>query len=184
MKSHHPIRKSLLALAALGLAYGVPVHATDYSGYAKCLSTPLVDVRPATIADAAANTAALSTLNTLVKKAGLGAALDDPNARLTVYAPTDDAFKKIDKQVSSAIVNNKDKKVLTNVLLYHVSPGVKDPRLPVHPKEVGTLLKGQSVFLDYDKRPQVNQSNVSCQGVRTSNGIVWVIDSVLLPQFK
>jgi uncharacterized surface protein with fasciclin (FAS1) repeats len=31
--------------------------------------------------------------------------------------------------------------------------------------------------------PQVNQANVACQGVRTSNGVVWLIDSVLLPQF-
>ena len=107
MKSHHPIRKSLFALAALGLGYGMPVHATEYSGYAKCLSTPLVDVRPATIADAAATTDALSTLNTLVKKAGLGAALDDPNARLTVYAPTNQAFGKIPKPVLDLAVGER-----------------------------------------------------------------------------
>jgi len=182
MKSHHRVRKVLLTFAALALAYGVPAHSTDYSGYAKCLSTPLVDVRPATIAGAAANTPALSTLAALVKKAGLVPALDNPNARLTVYAPTNDAFKKIDSKVSEAIVNNIP--LLTNVLTYHVSQGLKDPRLPPHPREERTLLKGQTVFLDYDKRPQVNQSNANCQGVRTSNGIVWIIDSVLLPQFR
>jgi len=47
-----------------------------------------------------------------------------------------------------------------------------------------TTLQGQSVFLEYDKGPQVNQSTAACEGVRTSNGIVWIIDSVLLPQFK
>jgi uncharacterized surface protein with fasciclin (FAS1) repeats len=76
-------------------------------------------------------------------------------------------------------------RILTAVLTYHVSPGLKDPRRPLRPLEVKTL-QGQTVFLDsgLGKRPQVNQSTAKCQGVRTTNGIVWIIDSVLLPQFK
>jgi uncharacterized surface protein with fasciclin (FAS1) repeats len=51
------------------------------------------------------------------------------------------------------------------------------------PREQGTV-EGQTVFFNYgNEGPQINQSNASCQAVRTTNGIVWVIDSVLLPQF-
>lgn len=183
MKSHYQIRKALLALAALGLAYGVPVHATD-SGYLKCLKTPPVHFN-GTIVDAVVqtckDTGQLCTLRDLVLAAGLAGALSGPGP-LTVYAPTDEAFDKIDKEVLTAI--GSDIPLLTTVLTYHVSLGIKDPRRPLLPKEEKTLLKGQTVFLDYDKKPQVNQSNASCKGVRTTNGIVWIIDSVLLPQFK
>jgi uncharacterized surface protein with fasciclin (FAS1) repeats len=45
-------------------------------------------------------------------------------------------------------------------------------------------LQGQSVFLSLDADgPRVNQSNIACQAVKTDNGTIWVIDSVLLPQF-
>jgi uncharacterized surface protein with fasciclin (FAS1) repeats len=49
-------------------------------------------------------------------------------------------------------------------------------------KEVPTV-QGQTVFYSRSGGPQVNQSNVACQPVHTTNGVVWLIDSVLLPQF-
>jgi len=46
-------------------------------------------------------------------------------------------------------------------------------------------LQGQTLFLAYDADgASVNQSVASCKGVKTTNGTVWLIDSVLLPQFK
>jgi uncharacterized surface protein with fasciclin (FAS1) repeats len=44
-------------------------------------------------------------------------------------------------------------------------------------------VQGQTVFFNRNGAPQINQSNVGCQPVRTTNGVVWLIDSVLLPQF-
>jgi uncharacterized surface protein with fasciclin (FAS1) repeats len=107
-------------------------------------------------------------------------ALNGPGP-LTVYAPTNAAFAAIPGAVLGAI--GGDTAVLTAVLTYHVSAGIKDPRRPLYPLEVKTL-QGQTVFFDFDKAPQINQSTASCQAVRTTNGIVWIIDSVLLPQFK
>jgi uncharacterized surface protein with fasciclin (FAS1) repeats len=49
--------------------------------------------------------------------------------------------------------------------------------------ERSPTLQGQSLFLSYNKNPQINQSNTGCQGVRTSNGTVWIVDSVLMPQY-
>jgi uncharacterized surface protein with fasciclin (FAS1) repeats len=162
-----------------------PAHATgrfDFAKYRQCLRTPLVHF-PGTIAQAAEQTEQLSTLFNLVVLAGLGDALSDPNADLTVYAPTNQAFDALPPELVSLLVANPTT-LLTAVLTYHVSPGTQDPRRSVYPREVRTL-QGQTVFLDYENRqgPQINQSTTSCQGVRTSNGIVWIIDSVLLPQF-
>lgn len=170
--------RKLFAAVASGilLASGVAEAAP---GYAKCGAT-----RPAefdgTIVDAAVATPELSTLVSLVTAADLVDALNGPGP-LTVYAPTNAAFGKIPADVLGAI--GADTKVLTSVLTYHVSAGLKDPRRPKTPREVPTL-NGQSVFFDYDGGPQINQSTASCKAVKTSNGIVWIIDSVLLPQFK
>jgi len=69
------------------------------------------------------------------------------------------------------------------VLTYHVTPGQVDPRRTFIPYEVKTL-QGQTVFFNRSKSgPQVNQSNINCQGVQTTNGLVWIIDSVLQPQY-
>ena len=74
--------------------------------------------------------------------------------------------------------------LLTSVLTYHVTPGNADPRKGIFPSKAKTL-QGQTVFVGYDKDgASVNQSVASCTGVKTTNGTVWVIDSVLLPQFK
>ncbi|MCU0967414.1 MAG: fasciclin domain-containing protein [Rubrivivax sp.] len=134
-----------------------------------------------TIVDAAIATPALSTLTSLVVAAGLADALSQPG-NLTVYAPTDDAFAKIPPAVLGAI--GGDIAVLTAVLTYHVVPGSDDPRRAVK-REVATL-QGQTLLTGFERGTgaSVNQSVADCTAVRTSNGTVWIIDSVLLPQFR
>ncbi|MBL8253944.1 MAG: fasciclin domain-containing protein [Candidatus Competibacter sp.] len=176
------MRKSVAAMLCLGvLALSAnTAQATGGSSFAKCLRTPLAHF-PGTIADAAAQTEDLSILYDLVVKAGLGGALSDPNAELTVYAPTNAAFLAIPELIRNAIVADDD--ALTAVLTYHVTPGEVDPRRTFIPYEVSTL-QGQTVFFNRGKvGPQVNQSNINCQGVQTTNGLVWIIDSVLQPQY-
>ena len=149
------------------------------SDYFACATTHPVEF-DGTIAEAAIATEALSTLVELVVAAGLVDALngEDP---LTVFAPTNEAFENIPDTVLGAIGADVD--LLTAVLTYHVVPGLKDPRWTYRKiREVETL-QGQTLFFNRDSGPQVNQSNVACQPVHTTNGIVYVIDSVLLPQF-
>jgi uncharacterized surface protein with fasciclin (FAS1) repeats len=178
-------RRFCIAMAVFGFLIAAPGHATgrfDFAKYRQCLRTPLVHY-PGTIAQAADETDQLSTLFNLVVLAGLGGALSDPNANLTVYAPTNRAFDALPPELVNLLVANPTT-LLTAVLTYHVSPGNQDPRVSVYPRETRTL-QGQTVFLDYEngQGPQINQSTTSCQGVRASNGTVWIIDSVLLPQF-
>lgn len=174
--------------AAIVFLFSSVAQADNYrSEYKKCLKTDLVDFH-GTIADAAiANPFNnLGTLLTAVVNAdpAVLAAISDPHARLTVLAPTDDAFAKV-PNLGDIL---PDTPLLTNILLYHVLDGVGrryDPRRTFWgwALEKKTLL-GQTVFFNRSRTsPQVNQSNVNCQGVKTDNGVIWIIDSVLLPQF-
>ena len=161
-----------------GMLLGASMADASAQGIKQCLKTQPVRF-DGTIVEAALATPALSTLVDLVVAANLVDALNAPG-NLTVFAPTNDAFAAIPEPVLGAIGSDVD--VLTAVLTYHVTARPADPRRSVRPREV-TTLQGQTLFLEYDRAPQVNQSTAACQAVNTDNGTVWLVDSVLLPQF-
>lgn len=167
------------ALAAGLFACSFAASATP--SFAECRTTKAVSFA-GTIVDAAVATPALSTLTSLVVAANLAGPLSAPG-NLTVYAPTNDAFAKIPAPVLGAI--GGDLGVLTQVLTYHVVPGAADPRRAGPKREVATL-QGQSLFIGYEHGTgaSINQSVADCTAVKTTNGTVWIIDSVLLPQFR
>ena len=179
----------MLALSGLLASSGTAMADDDYwrgrSALRELIRCALT--RPAhfdgTIAEAAAHTEALSTLSFALQQSGLEDALDG-SGPLTVYAPTNDAFAALPPEVLDFLLANPTTE-LASVLLLHVSTGegrYKDPRRVFSPREVKTL-NGQTVFYNRGPDgPQVNQSNVACQPVRTSNGTVFIIDSVLKPQ--
>jgi uncharacterized surface protein with fasciclin (FAS1) repeats len=133
------------------------------------------------IVDIAISNPAFSTLVVAVKAAGLVQTLKGPGP-FTVFAPTDAAFNGLPSFLLNAALSDPQG-LLTSILTYHVASGIYDPRFAFVPREISTVL-GQGLFLSSNRRGVgVNQSNVSCQGIRADNGIIWVIDSVLLPQF-
>ena len=154
------------------------------NGYVQCLRTDKIRFH-GTIVEAALATPELSTLAFAVQAAGLVDVLSSPGP-FTVFAPLNEAFAAVPEPVLSALLADQD--LLTAVLTYHVSAGqgrFLDPRRTLFvPRERNTV-QGQTVFFNRgnDGEPQVNQSAVSCQAVQTDNGTVWLIDSVLLPQF-
>jgi uncharacterized surface protein with fasciclin (FAS1) repeats len=169
-----PTRSALVravAAAALALTAAAPVAAAQPAkAFVECRLTAAVDF-PGTIVDAAMMTPTLSTLTSLVVSAGLAGALSAPG----------DA--KIPPAVLGAI--GGDIGVLTAVLTYHVVPGAGDPRV-AGVRQVASL-QGQTLYAGYDKaegNPRINQSKADCTAVKTTNGTVWIIDSVLLPQFR
>ena len=155
------------------------------SNYRDCARTTLVEF-DGTITDAAIATPELSTLKDLVVLAGLAGALADEDANYTVFAPLNSAFGALPGYLVSGLTtpdNSGQYPDLTQVLLYHVVPGKVDPRRVFYIRKAKTL-SGQDLFLNRSRlAPMVNQSIVDCQGVKTSNGTVWLIDSVLQPQF-
>lgn len=169
--------RTLTAAAALAALSSV---ATAAPGFGECRSAQAVSF-PGTIVDAAIATPALSTLTSLVVAAGLVGPLSAPG-NLTVFAPTNDAFAKVPAPVLGAI--GGDPALLTAVLTYHVVAGPADPRRPSI-REL-TTLQGQTLFSGFKQGTgaRVNQSTADCTAVQTTNGTVWIIDSVLLPQFR
>lgn len=171
--------KHLVLATAGSLALTASFASQAQTSLASCLSTPIVNFE-GTVVDAAIATPALSTLVDAVVAAGLVDALNDADD-ITVYAPTNDAFGKIPEDIAGAILADTD--VLTAVLTYHVTPGMIDPRRYVTPVRRDTLL-GQNVFYSRaDSNAMVNNATIDCQGVQTDNGMVWVINSVLIPNF-
>lgn len=138
-----------------------------------------------TIADIAVATPALSTLVTALSATNLVTTLQGPGP-FTVFAPTNDAFAKIPSGILQYLLSNPN--VLTQVLLYHVAPGKVDlrPWLLTTPL---TTVQGQRVFArtSYHRSGAtilVNNSQVVLRPIVADNGIVYVIDSVLQPQFR
>lgn len=180
-----------LALTAIALAFGsfalvgtAQATGTNFRGYWQCLKTK-PDYYPGTIADAACDAALKSVLGTLcvavdAANDAIGTALSEPG-NLTVFAPTNEAFAAV--PFLDTLLDPNNQALLDSVLLYHVVGGPVDPRRGGIPRKVETLLEGQSLFFSYDGNPKINQSNTSCEAVRTDNGTVWIIDSVLQPQY-
>ncbi|PVV07699.1 MAG: hypothetical protein B6D72_17930 [gamma proteobacterium symbiont of Ctena orbiculata] len=174
------LRLSLLTLLlpAMLLLFTTSANAGWRGGYFKCVKTEIIDVRPATITEGAVSLG----LGTLAAVLPVEVAnLLDSSEGITVFAPTDDAFGNIPGDLLTLIASDED--ILTAILAYHVVPKEVDPRRVRYIRKDETL-GGQTLFASRDRKgPMVNQSEVDCQGYRTANGLVWVIDSVLLPQF-
>ena len=172
------LKKSILAgTTALACTLGAAANADG--GFVRCVSEPIA-MFDGNIVEAAIATPELSTLVDAVIAAGLDDALATTD-NITVFAPTNDAFAAIPADITQAILD--DVGVLTTVLTYHVTPGAQDPRKFVPPVKRETLA-GPYVYLSFNNgHPRVNNSAVSCSGVKASNGLIWFVDSVLQPGF-
>jgi len=132
----------------------------------------------APVATAASANPLLTTLVTAVGKAGLVDTLNSADA-LTVFAPTDDAFKKIPAETLNGLL--ADKTMLTTVLTHHVVAG------QLSPDEVAgehKTLAGDTITVDgSDDDFTVAGANakVLCGNIPTANATVYVIDTVLVP---
>jgi len=130
------------------------------------------------IVQTAASAGQFTTLVSLVKKAGLAGTLAKPGP-YTVFAPTDAAFAKVPKATLNALA--KDKAKLRAVLLYHVVPGnvtaAKVVKLrsatTAEGQKLGIRVAGGNVFVD--------KAKVTTPDVITSNGVIHVINKVLIP---
>lgn len=96
----------------------------------------------------------------------------------TVFAPTDEAFAKIPKADLDALLANKEK--LSAVLTYHVVPG-KVMAKDVKSGDVATV-NGKTIKITTSNGVVVNMSKVTATDIDTSNGVIHVIDSVLMPK--
>ncbi|RVT52525.1 fasciclin domain-containing protein [Rubrivivax albus] len=128
------------------------------------------------IVDTAVAAGSFKTLATALQAAGLIDTLKGPGP-FTVFAPTDEAFAKIPKAQLDALLADKAK--LTAVLTYHVVPG-KVMAADVKAGEVKTV-QGSTLTVSTTGGVKVDAANVVKTDIVASNGVIHVIDSVVLP---
>ena len=133
------------------------------------------------IVQTAINAGNFKTLATALTEAGLVDALkgDGP---FTVFAPTDEAFKNLPKGALDNLL--KDKEALKNVLLYHVVSGKVSSNEVVDLNKATTMNGSDIKIKTTDGKVMINDAQVTGADVMASNGIIHVIDKVLLPPSK
>ncbi len=145
---------------------------------AAALAVPALAQGPKDIVDTAVAAGSFKTLATALQAAGLVDTLKGPGP-FTVFAPTDEAFAKIPKADLDALL--KDKAKLTAVLTYHVVPGKVMAADVVKLKEAKTV-QGGSLKIDTTSGVKVDGATVVKTDVAASNGVIHVIDTVVLPK--
>ena len=128
------------------------------------------------IVDTAVGAGSFKTLVTALKAADLVNTLKGKGP-YTVFAPTDEAFAKIPKADLDALLANKE--MLTAVLTYHVVSG-KVMAKDVKAGDVATV-NGKTIKITTDGGVVVNTSKVTATDIKASNGVIHVIDTVLMP---
>ena len=129
------------------------------------------------IVDTAVAAGDFKTLATALTEAGLVATLKGPGP-FTVFAPTDAAFAKLPAGTLDALM--KDKAKLVAVLTYHVVPG-KLMAADVVKLTSAKTVEGQDVKISTMGGVKVNNANVTMTDIVASNGVIHVIDTVILP---
>ena len=146
-----------------------------------------------TIVDAAVSNKSFSTLVTALKAANLVETLQG-DGPFTVFAPTNEAFAKIDANVLASLLEKKNKKALANILTYHVVSGklaagdvvaaLKKGKgtvelTAVNGQKLTVVQKGSDIFL---KDINGGMSQITATDVMGSNGVIHVINTVAMPK--
>jgi uncharacterized surface protein with fasciclin (FAS1) repeats len=129
------------------------------------------------IVDTAVAAGSFNTLATALTEAGLIETLKGEGP-FTVFAPTDDAFAKLPADQLKAIL--ADKELLTSILTYHVVAG-KVMAADVVKLESATSLQGSQLAISTTDGVKINDANVTETDIKTSNGVIHIIDTVLVP---
>jgi len=132
------------------------------------------------IVDTAVNAGSFKTLVTAIQAAGLEDTLrsDGP---FTVFAPTDAAFAKLPAGTVESLLLPENKSKLVSVLTYHVLPGaVKSSDIAGKKLEVATV-EGSNLSVDATNGVMVDNAKVVTADIETSNGVIHVIDTVIMP---
>jgi len=170
----------LLGALAAVFAVGAVIAAIASAGSPNAASTPAAGAAAKkNIVETAVAAGKFNTLAGLLTKAGLADTLAT-GGPFTVFAPTDAAFKKVPKKTLAALGNDPER--LKAVLLYHVAEG-KVPARKVVKKARIKMLNGATVKVRVRRSGvKVNNAKVTQTDVRASNGIIHVINRVLIPK--
>ncbi len=132
------------------------------------------------IVDTAVEAGSFGTLVAAVKAAGLVETLkgDGP---FTVFAPTDEVFAALPEGTVEELLKPENKEQLVAVLTYHVVPG-KVMSTDLSDDMMAATVQGSEVMIDLDNGVMVDNATVVSTDIETSNGVIHVIDQVILPK--
>lgn len=166
---------TLLAFALCGALYAAPKPCDTANKAASACSANKAD-----IVDTAVAAGSFNTLVAAVKAAGLVDVLKGEGP-YTVFAPTDAAFAKLPAGTVESLLKPENKHKLVAILTYHVVAGAVDSAHVVKLTEAKTV-QGQSVTIKTaDGKVHIDGATVVKADIHTKNGIIHVIDSVILP---
>jgi uncharacterized surface protein with fasciclin (FAS1) repeats len=157
------LRRTFIALSAVAMM-AVPTYADNHSK---------------DIVDTAVSAGKFNTLVAAVKAAGLVDTLKGTGP-FTVFAPTDDAFAKLPEGTVEDLLKPENKDKLVSILTYHVVPG-KVMSSDLKEGMMAATVQGKEVKITLDGGPKVNGAVISGPDVEASNGVVHIIDAVILP---
>ncbi len=160
------IAKVTVLIASLGLMSSLPAASSS--------------AQPQDIVGVAAGAGSFNTLVAAVKAAGLVETLQGAGP-FTVFAPTDEAFAKLPKGTVESLLLPENKQKLIAILTYHVLPA-KVMASEVKTMQAKTVNGAQLAITVGNGGVQVNNAKVVATDVAASNGVIHVIDTVLLPQ--
>ncbi len=142
---------------------------------------PEMKAPSADIVDTAVAAGSFNTLVAAVKAAGLVDTLKGEGP-FTVFAPSDDAFAALPAGTVESLLEPENKDKLTAILTYHVIPGkVMSSDIAGKALSVDTV-NGQAIEVDATNGVMINNATVTAADIETSNGVIHVIDTVLLPE--
>jgi uncharacterized surface protein with fasciclin (FAS1) repeats len=157
------IRRTFMALAA-STALAFPAFADNHG----------MD-----IVDTAVDAGSFSTLVAAVDAAGLVETLKGEGP-FTVFAPTDDAFAALPEGTVEDLLKPENKEKLTSILTYHVVPG-KVMSTDLSDGMTAETVEGSEVTIGTEGGVMVNDATVTTADIEASNGVIHVIDKVLMP---
>jgi uncharacterized surface protein with fasciclin (FAS1) repeats len=157
------IRRTFLALTTSVALFSAPAFA-----------------QTADIVDTAVGAGSFTTLVAAVQAAGLVETLKGPGP-FTVFAPTDAAFAALPAGTVENLLKPENKEQLVSILTYHVVPG-KVMSTDLSEGLKAATVQGQEITITLDGGAKVNGAVISTADIETSNGVIHVIDSVILPQ--
>ncbi|MFW8594781.1 fasciclin domain-containing protein [Cribrihabitans neustonicus] len=155
-----------LSLAAAALAASL-----TFSGAAQAESMDIVDT--------AAEAGQFDTLAAALTAAGLVETLKGEGP-FTVFAPTDEAFAQLPEGTLDTLLKPENKEQLTRILTYHVVPG-KVMSSDLSDGMTAATVMGDDLTFNTADGVKVNDANVVQADIETSNGVIHVVDSVILP---
>lgn len=174
------MKKSLLSLLSLCISTFVAAHSHE-GGHMmdKAKKEAKSMMAKADVVDTAVAAGKFNTLAAALEAAGLIETLKQAED-ITVFAPTDEAFEALPEGTVEMLLKPENKETLTRILTYHVL-GAKVPAADVAAGTV-EMLSGDSATISTDDGVMIGNAKVIKADVMASNGVIHVIDAVILPE--